>query len=180
MEDRMGFFSEAKSLVELTILIEVVDHPDESSDFRGYTKPVMIWFLWKKQPASLPLPLEAFTSPQGKWEFLGSITKQTPRDARQRKYIDNALDRQYLCVLAKPAAEWGQHYAPSQCMMQVSLGHTYNITVALEPTSTSSRRLPPGDPAPRRTPEDLPPVTEDKVKVPVELRLPGQPRRGDQ
>src|SRR6266571_7689311 len=91
------FFDYIKSKIKLSIVFEVVDAPEDQSDFRNYLKPIDVWFLFSSQSQSIPLHLASFRGARSdEVMFFPGLTKQTPRELRQWATLDTTFDKHYL------------------------------------------------------------------------------------
>jgi hypothetical protein len=128
-----------KKQVSLKILFEVVDDPQDSSEFRDCLKPLNVWFLFTKQSVKSQLAPDAFYKAKNV-TFVPNITKETPRDVREFGWTTFEIDENgvCLCVLAEPTREWASLYGQRQYELQVFTGRTYNIAVSIPLLSSAA------------------------------------------
>ena len=124
-------FDYTKSKAKLTLILEVVDDPEDTPETRGLTKPINVWFLFEKKSLN-PTP-DDFHKGTG-ITFVPGLTKQTAREARQFSFPTLEKDI-FLYVLAEPAQEWKDRYKPRIYKIPVDSGRIYNIAVSIEPAS---------------------------------------------
>lgn len=126
----------AKS-IRLGILFEVVDDPEDHSDFFNHLKPIDVWLFASKTALSLEnssLPLI-----QANGVCLRNITKATP--AELRTYAITTFEDGFLYVWAVPTKEWSSAYSARQYgAMPVKTGRSYNFGVSL-PSKSSTKGL---------------------------------------
>lgn len=132
----------AKSKIKLSLVFEVVDDPDDQSDYRTYLKPVDVWFVFSRDSRDIPFDPNDYRSlAAAEVMFYPGLTKQTARDIRQWASLDTAFDQHYLYVLAEPQKEWAHLYGTRQYKLRVGVGRTYNIAVSLPPLMGPSASL---------------------------------------
>jgi hypothetical protein len=121
--------------VRLGILFEVVDDPEDQSDYFGHIKPVDVWLFASK--AQLSPEQSSLASIQKSGTCIRNITKVTP--AELRTHSITAIEDGFLYVHAVPTPEWAGLYAHRQyAVVPVKTGRSYNFAVSL-PAKLSSK-----------------------------------------
>jgi hypothetical protein len=142
LKETIDFFGKA---VRLGVLFEVVDDPEDKSDFFKYTKAIDVWLF----AATERLSDEQFTlaALRRDGRCVRNITKTTPRELRQ--YAITTFEDGFLHVIAAPTAEWEQLYVPRvYAPIPVESGRSYNFAVSVPPKQrqTGSTTTPPPSP----------------------------------
>jgi hypothetical protein len=124
--------------VRLGILFEVVDDPDDQSQYFGHIKPVDVWLF--ASTAQLSPEQSSLASIQKSGTCIRNITKMTP--AELRTHSITALDDGFLYVYAVPTPEWSGIYTHRQyAVVPVRTGRSYNFAVSLPARSSSKASL---------------------------------------
>ncbi|HXX21788.1 MAG TPA: hypothetical protein VEO19_01410 [Terriglobia bacterium] len=128
-----------KKQLTLKIIFEVVDDPQDSSQYREWLKPLNVWFFFNEGPLKSQLAPQAFKKVDHV-TFAPNITKQTPRDVREFGWTTFKIGKEgaYLYVLAEPTREWGSLYGTRQYELQVFTGRSYSIAVSLPPLTATA------------------------------------------
>ena len=118
------------SALDLGILFEVVDDPDDRTPYFGYLKPVDVWLFASSQQLSSSQSSLASIQTQGK--CIPRISKATPPEVRT--YSIKSFQDGFLYVYAVPTPEWASIYTHRQySALPVKTAHRYNFAVSLPP-----------------------------------------------
>ena len=119
----------SKSKAKLTLILEVVDDPEDTPETRGIAKPLNVWFFFEKKHLT---PTRDDFHKGTNVTFVPGLTKQTAREARQFSFptFEKGV---FLYVLAEPSPEWESRYEPRIYKIPVDSGRIYNIAVSIEP-----------------------------------------------
>lgn len=112
--------------VRLGLLFEVVDDPEDRSEFLRYRKAIDVWFFaGTKRLDNLSLDL---IRQDGR--CIRNITQATPPELR--KYAFTSFENGYLHVIAVPTPEWEGIYQPRiYAPLAIESGRTYNFAVSV-------------------------------------------------
>jgi hypothetical protein len=123
--------------VRLGILFEVVDDPEDQTEYFGHIKPVDVWLFASK--TELSPGQSTLASIQKDGTCIRNITKTTP--AELRTYSITAFENGFLYVYAVPTPEWAAIYTHRQyAVIPVRTGRSYNFAVSL-PAKRSPKSL---------------------------------------
>src|SRR4029434_8016989 len=116
-------------VINLTIVFEVVDDPEDDSSYRGYLKPLNVWYI--SSPKRVDVSRLSASDYRGQANAVLNITKSTPRELRQDSRTAFTVKEGYLYVLAEPTEEWSTLYKPRRYTERViETGFSYNIAVS--------------------------------------------------
>jgi hypothetical protein len=118
--------------INLTVVFEVVDDPEDNSIYRGYLKPLNIWYI--SSPNRVDVSKLSASDYRSQANAVLNITKSTPRELRQDNRTAFTVKEGYLYVLAEPTEEWSTLYrSRGYAERIIETGYSYNIAVSVPP-----------------------------------------------
>ena len=122
-------FNVLTATFKIDVIFEIVDNPDDKSEFQSAIKPVNIHYKFFKSDYQMTGNEEKDVKESKKGKCIRAVTKNT--DKRLRKITDYYFDNVLLIVVAEPADGWDARY--ENCVKTVSLkpGDTVNFTISL-------------------------------------------------
>lgn len=125
------------SSVKLGVLFEVVDDPEDDSNYFSHTKPVDVWLLAVEK--QLPPEQVTLDFQRNNGTCITRVTKATPPELRI--YEVTSFTNGFLYVYAVPTPEWAHIYAERRYdVLPVKTGRKYNFAVSL-PSKASKKTL---------------------------------------
>jgi len=124
----MGWFMDKlNAVITQGLIVEIRDHPDDISEFKGLTKGVDVIYALNEEECNSEAEIRKILNVRG--EKINNVSKGSSEDDRKRKF-SKLNTKKFLLILAKPFGNWDKNY--EEIVVQVRIKPRGFINVPIE------------------------------------------------